>query len=249
MKTLSLFLVILFCASISHAQNIIPLIGNSAPSFEATTTNGKLAFPEGFGSSWKILFSHPKDFTPVCTSEVLELAKMQNEFKDLNVEMAIISVDDLQTHQQWKQHMEDILKNQDNEIKIEFPFIDDSKTRISRKYGMLHAWDTWDSKIRDVRGVFIIDPENNIQSIVFYPMNVGRNMEEIKRVVMALQTSRKENVLMPANWKPGDDVLMPYMPKIDPDLLTNSKDNPEIEYYKIGINLYYRKGGNPISGE
>jgi len=241
MKTISLFIVLVFCVFVSNSQNIIPLIGNRAPSFEANTTNGKLAFPDDFGKSWKILLSHPKDFTPVCTSEILELAKMQNEFKDLNVKLAVISVDDLLTHQQWKQSMEDILKTGGDDIKIGFPIIDDSKTRVSNRYGMLHAWENPE---RDVRGIFVIDPENNVQSVIFYPMNIGRNMEEIKRLVLALQTSRKEDVLIPVNWEPGDDVLMPYMPSLNPELSSNDNDNQEIEYYKVGINLYYRKGKN-----
>jgi peroxiredoxin (alkyl hydroperoxide reductase subunit C) len=236
MKTVYLFFIALFCAYTINAQNIIPLIGNDAPSFEANTTNGKLVFPDDFGKSWKILLSHPKDFTPVCTSEIMELARMQDEFQNLGVQIAIISTDDLQSHVQWKQSMEDILKSENNNAKIDFPLIDDSKTRISNKYGMLHAWD---NTTRDVRGVFIIDPDNKIQSVLFYPMNIGRNMVEIKRLVVALQYSKQENVLTPVNWEVGDDVLMPFMPNINPELSSNVESAND--YYKVGINLWYKK--------
>jgi peroxiredoxin (alkyl hydroperoxide reductase subunit C) len=236
MKTISVFIIAVFCTMTIWSQNIIPLIGNEAPGFESNTTNGKLIFPEDFGKSWKILFSHPKDFTPVCTSEILEMARMQDEFQNLGVKIAVISTDDLLSHQQWKQSMEDILKDENSSAKINFPLIDDSKTRISGKYGMLHAWE---NTTRDVRGVFIIDPDNNIQSVLFYPMNIGRNMAEIKRLVVALQTSKQENVLMPVNWEVGDDVLMPYMPNINPELSSNVESAND--YYKVGINLWYKK--------
>ena len=241
MKTIKLFVLLVLCAFIASSQNIIPLIGNQAPAFEAKTTNGKLAFPEDYGKSWKVLLSHPKDFTPVCTSEILELAKMQNEFEDLNVKIAIISTDELTTHHHWKQSMEDILKEKNIQTEIEFPFIDDSKARISNRYGMLHAWD---NVTRDVRGVFVIDPENVVRSVTFYPINVGRNLVELKRLVVALQTSRQYNVLTPANWEVGKDVLMPYKPILDSDL--SSRNNSDNEYYKIGINLWYKKGSKDL---
>lgn len=241
MKTTGLFFIALFCVFSTSAQNIIPLIGNDAPSFEAKTTNGKLAFPDDFGKSWKILFSHPKDFTPVCTSEILEMAKMQEEFQNLGVKIAVISTDDLLTHQQWKQSMEDILKEKNMNVKIDFPLIDDSNARISNKYGMLHAWD---NTTRDVRGVFIIDPENKIQSVIFYPLNIGRNMVEIKRVVVALQYSKQENVFTPVNWEVGEDILMPNMPNINPEL--SSSVESVNDYYKVGINLWYKKGSKEM---
>ena len=223
------------------AQGTIPLIGNRAPSFEANTTNGKLVFPEDFGESWKVLFSHPGDFTPVCTSEILELARMQDEFEKLNVKLAIISTDDLKTHHQWKQSMEDILQKENNNDSISFPFIDDSKARISNKYGMLHAWD---NKTRDVRGVFVVGPDNVIKSVNFYPNNIGRNVVELKRLLVALQTSEQYNVFTPVNWAVGDDVLLPYQPTLNSDTTLNTefKDN----YYKVGINLWYKRGSSEL---
>ena len=246
MKTVLLSVILVLSTTLGWAQGSIPLLGNQAPSFEANTTNGKLVFPEDFGKSWKILFSHPADFTPVCTTELLELAKMQKEFSGLNVKLAVISTDKLETNHQWIQHMEDILKTEDKHIEIEFPLIDDSKTRISNRYGMLHAWE---NKTRDVRGVFIIDPENTVQSISFYPLNIGRNMFEIKRLLIALQTSKNYNVYTPANWEVGGDVLMPYIPSLEADV---NAESVEDQYYKIGINLWYKRGTGeliPITGE
>lgn len=230
-------IVVTFCVLAVSSQSRIPMLGETAPSFQANTTNGKLEFPEDFGNNWKILLSHPKDFTPVCTSEILQLAQMQEEFTALNVKLAIISTDELDSHNQWKQHMEDILLESGHSKEIEFPLIEDNKARISNKYGMLHAWE---NPTRDVRGVFIISPDNEIKSINFYPMNIGRNMEEIKRVVVALQTSEEEQVLIPANWNQGDDVLMKYVPYSDQELA----DNPDLknQYYKVGVNLWYKKG-------
>lgn len=236
MKKISLLALAVFAATTVWPQNKIPMLGTTAPSFIAESTNGKIKFPEDFGNSWKMLFSHPKDFTPVCTSEILELAKMQEEFDELGVKIAIISVDDLASHNSWKQYMEDILLDNKNPVKINFPFIADNNLKVSNQYGMLHAWE---DQTRDVRGVFIINPENMIQSISFYPNNIGRNIEEIKRVIVALQTSEKEQVMTPANWNYGDDVLMKYIPYTESDLI----DNPGLkdQYYLVGINMWFRK--------
>jgi peroxiredoxin (alkyl hydroperoxide reductase subunit C) len=240
MKKISLVFSILFISLIAWPQGRIPLLGETAPSFIAETTNGKINFPKDFGNSWKMLFSHPKDFTPVCTSEIMGLAKMQDDFDKLGVKIAIISVDDLTSHLSWKQYMEDLLLSETGDsIKIKFPFIADNNVRVSNYYGMLHAWD---NQTRDVRGVFIISPENKIESIMFYPNTVGRNLEEIKRTILALQTSEKEQVMTPANWKYGDDVLMKTIPYQESDLVNNPglKD----KYYLIGINMWYRKESN-----
>lgn len=237
MKKITLVFTTLLISLIAWSQGTIPMLGLTAPSFIAETTNGKINFPKDFGSSWKILFSHPKDFTPVCTSEIMGLAKMQDEFDDLGVKIAIISVDDLNSHSAWKKYMEDLLSSEAGDsIKIKFPLIADNNVRVSNQYGMLHAWD---NQTRDVRGVFIIDPENKIQSISFYPNTVGRNLDEIKRTIKALQISEKEQVMTPANWKPGDDVLMQYIPYNESDLIANPglKD----QYYLVGINMWYRK--------
>lgn len=242
--TASLLLIFSFCSINANSQGSIPMLGEQAPSFHAKTTNGEIQFPEDFGKSWKILLSHPKDFTPVCSSEILELARMQQVFENLGVKLAVLSTDNLTSHFQWKQLLEDILLDQAESVKIQFPLIEDQNARISNLYGMLHVRE---NPTRDVRGVFIIDPENKIQSINFYPMNIGRNMEEIKRVVTALQISESEQVMTPANWTYGGDVLMKYVPYSSQDL----ENDPAIEnsYYKVGVNMWYKKGTNSLLAE
>lgn len=228
---------LLLCASLTtRAQNRIPMLGEIAPAFNSKTTNGELNFPGDFGKRWKILFSHPGDFTPVCTSEIMHLAKMQEEFVQLGVEIAVISTDNLSTHYQWKQSMEQTLFENTGSGKIEFPLIADEKGLISQQYGMLHSGS---KPIKDTRGVIIIDPSNVIRSVNFYPMDVGRNMEEIKRIIVALQTSEKEQVLMPVNWKEGDDVLLEKRPYTEEDL----KKDPSLatKYYNVGLNLWFKK--------
>jgi len=185
----------------------IPLIGEDAPSFTAESTSGQITFPDNFGTKWKILFSHPADFTPVCSSEILELAQMQNDFDNLGVKVAVISTDTLYMHKHWKESLETLKYKGKDPAQINFPIIEDKSWNASKEYGMLHYPV---STSKDVRGVFIIDPKNKVRAIYFYPMEVGRNMDEIKRTVIALQTADREKVLIPANWKPGDDVLIPY---------------------------------------
>lgn len=244
MKRISTVFAVLFISLITWAQGRIPMLGETAPSFTAETTNGKIDFPKAFGNNWKILFSHPKDFTPVCTSEILGLAKMQEDFEGLGVKIAVISVDDLSSHFAWKRLMEDMLLTETSDsIKINFPFIEDKSVRVSNEYGMLHAWE---NQTRDVRGVFIMDPDNKIRSIMFYPNTVGRNLDEIKRIVVALQFSDREQVMTPANWNYGDDVLMKHIPYNESDLI----DNPGLkdQYYLVGMNMWYRKesGNQPV---
>jgi len=186
----------------------VPLLNENAPSFTAESTNGTITFPADYGRKWKILFSHPADFTPVCTTELMELAKMQQDLKDLNVEIAVVSTNSLSQHKDWVTSMEEILAKNNNPVKIKFPLIDDSKLNVGWKYGMLTPSH---ESFKAVRGVYIINPDNKIKAITFYPMEVGRNMDEIKRIVIALQTAENNTVLIPANWKPGDDVLLPYL--------------------------------------
>jgi len=188
----------------------IPLIGDPAPAFKAQSTNGEVNFPADFGKSWKVLFSHPQDFTPVCTTELLELANLQPEFDKMNVKIIAISTDRLDTHEQWKKAMESLAYKDRPDVKIDFPLVGDEDLSVSKKYGMIHAAS---NTTRDVRGVFIIDPDNIIKAIYFYPKEVGRNIDELVRTITALQTTEKSNVLTPANWKAGDDVMVPTIPK------------------------------------
>lgn len=194
----------------------VPLIGEQAPSFTAQSTNGNISFPGDYGGKWKILFSHPQDFTPICSSEILELAQMQDDFKKLNVELVVVSVDPLETHNSWKSALEAVTYKDRAPVAIKFPLVEDVDLSISRAYGMLHLTP---GSIRDVRGVFVIDPDNKIRATFFYPLEIGRNLDELERTVMALQTHDSQNVLTPANWKPGEDVFIPYqqdLTKVDP---------------------------------
>lgn len=234
--TITAFAVVL-CVQFALAQNSkIPLIGSSAPAFTAETTNGTLNFPADFGKKWKILLSHPQDFTPVCSSELSELAFMQNDFKELNAQIAIISADDVTEHNRWKNWLEKLDYKGRGPLKIEFPLIDDHTHVVSKMYGMVHEPT---STNKDIRGVYIIDPKNIVRSINFYPMQVGRNMKEIERILVALQTADRDLVCTPANWQLGDDVIVPHYPYTNEELAANPdiKDN----YYNLGGYMWFKK--------
>jgi peroxiredoxin 2/4 len=220
----------------NNQDNKIPLIGSKAPSFTAETTNGEITFPDDFGDNWKILFSHPQDFTPVCTSELLELAYMHDEFETLGIKLAVISTDELKIHDLWKAHLEKLNYKNRGPQKIHFPIIDDHGAKISETYGMLHEPV---STNRDIRGVFVIDSNNTVRSVNFYPMEVGRNIHEILRVVTALKTTEEQKVFTPANWNEGEDVLVPYFPYTSEQL----EKDPEItkKYYSVGNQLWFKK--------
>lgn len=232
-------LLALFLFSGKLWSQSIPMIGENAPSFKAQTTAGDLNFPSDFGNKWKIIFSHPRDFTPVCSSEVLTLSHMQNDFDKLNTKVVVISTDDLQKHMMWKEALEETSFKKMDPVKINFPIIDDSKTSISRKYGMLHLSA---STTKDVRGVFIINPDDKIAAIYFYPMNIGRNMDEIKRTLIALQTASgkgKDKYLIPANWQVGDDVLVPQFPYTEKEVQANP--DLKLSYYNVGSYMWFKK--------
>lgn len=239
MKKVILFTVVmvlssaLLMAQADEDKNFrIPLIGEKAPTFTAETTNGNLIFPDDFGGKWKILFAHPQDFTPVCSSELLELASLQSEFDKLNVKLAVISTSPLETHKQWKKALEEINYKGEAPAKIKFPLIDDDKRLISKQYGMIHPSI---SGTKSVRGVFIIDPNNVIQAVSFYPMNVGRSSEEILRSVKALQAA--SDVLMtPSDWKAGEDLLIAVPPVTD-----QSNENVPDGFYKLAWFMWYEK--------
>lgn len=212
----------------------IPLIGEEAPSFIAESTNGTINFPSDYGKNWKILFSHPADFTPVCSSEILELATMQNDFDKLNVKLVILSTDNLERHYSWKRTLETLATNGREPVKIKFPLIDDKSRIICRMYGMISPNV---NSTRAVRGVYIISPENRIESINFYPMSVGRNMEEIKRTVIALQTTHSMQVLTPANWHIGDDVMLPYLDRNQQAALEENKSATNFSDDQLGFDV------------
>jgi peroxiredoxin (alkyl hydroperoxide reductase subunit C) len=242
MKKVNFIAVLLFMtASRIWAQNntsaSIPLIGASAPSFTAESTTGTIHFPGDYSNKWKILFSHPADFTPVCTSELLDLAAMQDDFNNLGTQIIVISANDVDSHTQWEKSMESINYKNRQASKINFPLVGDKNLEISRKYGMLQPSS---NSTKDVRGVFIIDPKNTIRAIFFYPMNIGRNMDEIKRTVLALQTADNKSVLMPSGWQPGGDVLLPYIKYTsDQEALArqNDPDLYKVTWYMWGTKL------------
>jgi len=233
---LTLALGSFFMGTVLAQKGNIPLIGSKAPSFTAETTNGTLTFPDDYGKKWKVLFSHPQDFTPVCSSELSELAYVQKDFVDLGVQVAIISTDDVETHKRWKTWLEGLDYKNHGAQKIDFPIIDDHSHVASNQYGMLHEPT---SSNKDIRGVFIIDPNNIVRSINFYPMQVGRNMAEIERIIVALQTADRELVCTPANWKNGDDVIVPRYPYTTAELAANPSvaDN----FYNVGGYMWFKK--------
>jgi len=183
----------------------MPLIGDKAPEFRAMTTMGKVNFPEDYKGSWVVLFSHPADFTPVCTTEFIAFADMAAEFADINTKLIGLSIDSLHSHLAWAKSIEGIRWNGHENVVLPFPIIADISMKVAKKYGMLQTV----ASTQTVRAVFIIDPEGIIRTILYYPMSTGRNMSEIKRIIESLQLHDKENVSTPANWTPGDDVLLP----------------------------------------
>ena len=185
--------------------NRLPLIGDKAPSFQALTTNGTVNFPEDYKGKWVLFFSHPSDFTPVCTTEFMTMASMKEDFQQMNVELLGLSVDSLYSHIAWIRKIEELEWKGMKNVKIDFPVIADLNTKVSTKYGMLQPNV---SSTQAVRAVFIIDPEGIIRSIVYYPLTTGRNFEEIKRMIQALQKSDETHNSTPANWQPGDDLII-----------------------------------------
>jgi peroxiredoxin (alkyl hydroperoxide reductase subunit C) len=241
MRKVFLFMIVVFSVTQLWAQEKkenrnfrIPLIGETAPSFTAQSTTGTINFPTDFGRNWKIIFSHPQDFTPVCSSEILELANLQSEFDKLGVKLVVVSADPLSTHADWKKALEGLTFKGRTPVKIKFPLVDDENLAVSKLYGMVHPSS---NTTRDVRGVYVIDPDNTIQAIYFYPVAVGRSTEELLRTVTALQTVAKNNVLTPADWKAGNDVLVPFLPKAGDTKTAVNNNDP----YSIAWFMTYKK--------
>ncbi len=184
----------------------MPLIGDDAPAFSAVTTQGNINFPEDFKGKWVILFSHPADFTPVCTTEFMTFGSMMKEFEELNVQLLGLSVDSLYSHIAWLRKIQEIEWKGMKNIEVTFPLIEDIRMEVAKKYGMIQPNA---SNTQAVRAVFIIDPEAKIRTILYYPLSTGRNFDEIKRIVIALQKADKDNVATPADWRPGEDVIVP----------------------------------------
>lgn len=182
----------------------MPLIGDHAPEFHAMTTQGKIDFPTDYKGSWVVLFSHPADFTPVCTTEFIALSRMNETFESLNTKLIGLSIDSLHSHLGWIKSIEALNFNNEGKVKIPFPIIADISMNVAKKYGMLQTV----ANTQTVRAVFIIDPEGIIRTILYYPMSTGRNIPEIIRILQSLQLNDKTHYSTPANWQPGDDVVM-----------------------------------------
>jgi len=185
--------------------NRMPLIGDPAPAFKAVTTQGQINFPEDFKGKWVILFSHPADFTPVCTTEFMTFASMAEEFKALNTELVGLSVDSIYAHIAWLRKIQELEWNSMKNVEVKFPLIEDIKMEVANKYGMIQSQSTTQA----VRAVFVIDSKAVIRTILYYPASCGRNFDEIKRIILALQKADKDSVATPANWRPGDDTIIP----------------------------------------
>ena len=185
----------------------MPRIGDLAPAFKAVTTQGNIDFPADYKGKWVILFSHPADFTPVCTSEFMTFAKMEPEFNALNCELVGLSVDGLYSHIAWLRTIKEKIEYKGmKNVEVNFPLIEDITMEVAKKYGMLQPGE---SNTKAVRAVFFIDPVGKIRSIIYYPLSLGRNFDELKRVVIALQTADRFDVATPADWEPGDEVIVP----------------------------------------
>ena len=186
--------------------NRMPLIGDNAPEFKAVTTQGEINFPSDYKGKWVILFSHPADFTPVCTTEFMTFASMMDDFNKLNVQLVGLSVDSLYAHIAWLRKIQELEWNGLKNINVTFPLIEDIRMEVAKKYGMIQPNQ---SNTQAVRAVFIIDPKGIIRTILYYPLSTGRNFDEIKRIVTALQKADSDGVATPADWRPGDDVIIP----------------------------------------
>lgn len=185
----------------------MPMIGEAAPAFKAETTQGPVSFPEDFKGKWVILFSHPGDFTPVCTTEFMTFATMMPEFEALNCKLLGLSVDSNPSHIAWLRTIKEKAKYKGMQnVDVTFPVIADMKMEIARKYGMIQpsASDT-----KPVRAVFFIDPSAKVRAIIYYPLTTGRSFQEIKRVLIAMQTTDAHKCSTPADWQPGEDVIVP----------------------------------------
>lgn len=189
-------------------QNIaMPRIGEKAPEFKAVTTQGIINFPSDFSGSWAILFSHPADFTPVCTSEFMTFASMEEKFAKANCKLIGLSVDGLYSHIAWLRTIKEKIEYKGmKDVEVKFPLIEDITMEVATKYGMMMPGE---SNTKAVRAVFFIDPKGIIRAIIYYPLSLGRNFDELYRALIAMQTADAFSIATPADWQPGDDVIVP----------------------------------------
>ena len=197
-------------------QPTLPRINEPAPDFEAKSTSGPLKLSDYLGK-WVVLFSHPADFTPVCTTEFVEFARHSDDFKKRDVQLIGLSVDSVPAHIAWIRNI-----NQHFGVDVDFPVIADLDTKVAQKYGLIHPGA---SETATVRAVFVIDPKANVRALIYYPMSLGRNIDEILRVIDALQTADQNACATPANWKPGEQVVVP-----PPQTLADAEARLKSEY-------------------
>lgn len=204
-------------------NGVIPRLGDEAPDFTAVTTHGELKFSEWQGDDWVILFSHPADFTPVCSTELTEFARQVEEFTRRKTKLIGVSIDSIHAHLAWTQNLEKILG-----VKLPFPLIADLNTAVAQKYGMIHPGA---SETVTVRTLFVIDPARKVRAIIYYPLNVGRNVDEVLRLLEALQTADANGVALPVNWRPGEKVIVPP-PKTEDDVAQRlAADYERLDFY------------------
>ena len=179
----------------------MPLIGEKAPDFTQQSTHGPITFSEFNKGSWVILFSHPADFTPVCTTELSEFAVDKDFYAAHNTKLMGLSIDSIHSHLAWVNNV-----REKTGVYMDFPILADLDMKVANLYGMLHPGA---SATAAVRAVFFIDPEGIVRLVLYYPLNIGRNMDEVKRILIALQTADEKAVALPANWRPGDKAIVP----------------------------------------
>jgi len=214
----------------NEVMNTMPRIGDMAPDFEAITTKGNIKFSDYAKDKWIVMFSHPADFTPVCTTEMSGFATRKNEFDELNTELVGLSIDSIHSHLAWVNNVKE-----KTGVYFDFPIIADLDMKVSKLYGMLQPNE---HETAAVRAVFFIDPSKKIRLIMYYPLNVGRNMDEIIRVLKALQTSDKYKVAMTITWQPGDKVIVPPPKNLDEmqERIDGAYDE-KIDFYLVKKNL------------
>ena len=185
----------------------MPRIGDPAPSFTAVSTQGPVNFPADYLGKWVIFFSHPADFTPVCTSEFMTFASMQDEFARYNTELVGLSVDGLYRHIAWLRTIREKISFRGMKgVEVTFPLIEDISMEVARRYGMIMPGE---DSTKAVRAVFVIDPKGVVRAVIYYPLSTGRNFDELLRLVKALQTADHYDIATPADWRPGEPVIVP----------------------------------------
>lgn len=205
-------------SAVQSQLNPMPRINDDAPDFEAKTTQGMLRLSDLRGK-WVVLFSHPADFTPVCTTEFIEFARRTDDFAARNVQLIGLSIDSVFSHLAWVRNIE-----QNFNVQVKFPVIADLDMKVASKFGLIHPNA---SETATVRAVFVIDEKGKVRAVIYYPMSCGRNMDEVLRVIDALQTADKYGVATPANWCPGNDVIVPP-PQTQEDAEKRLKSDYEI---------------------